>query len=962
MNIRKLARLTLALLALTAGLTLDVAANGVALPQRQASAEAISVIRQDCASYSGPHLCYTSLADWEADFGGIDFGAHPQGDLVAADLVAVARIEGAWTQPDTQVLSIGGWMTDAEHYIYIYTTAEARHNGTAGTGYRLQTSGSQPIYSTAAHLRIEGLEIHGLASGPLVYLRPDTAEGVGEIHLSHNLIHGDGVTTGSGIHNYTCRGVVKIWNNIIYDVGTPGYTAGIQNGAGTAYVYNNTIVDIIDGFAIRANDRVLAKNNLTQAPAQDYRGGFLPGSDFNVSADDTAPGRNSRHNQTATFENRPARDYHLAQTDQAANNHGLDLSIDPWLPINDDIDGDARAGAWDIGADQELLAPDVIPPVIFNTAPKGTLPRYTTQVTLSLQSSEFAACRYAAAPDVAYAAMPVTFTHTGALSHTYVVTGLVGEQTYAYYVKCRDLAGNVNDDALITFYVESSDVTPPVLWGVQALDVGPYTARITWNSDEPSTSQVEYGPGAGYGHFTPISVTRVLSHAVVLVGLEPDTAYHFRARSQDIARNETVSDDYVFTTTALSPLYYVDQNHPQASDDNPGTESAPWLTIQHAADVAQPGDTIIVHPGSYERVAIRRGGTPGAFITFKGLNAPDQSRVDPDALFDPQNPVQIPGNPAVNAVTRGFMLAPPRNEPPVGYVRVEHFEVTATYVEDVPFVGRGAIQLNGTRNVEIVRNFIHDTNARPGSYNYVGIRGENHDNLNAVIKGNTLYRVQGTGISIVGRNWLVEGNEVSHSLDTNTDSGIEVGGDSDAVRFFGSGHVIRHNYLHDSLEEEQSGEPHIDCFQTFSVWPDSQFAYDILFEGNVCKNMGQMLMIEDQSEAAGTGNMVHHITFRNNIFWGARAYAFNGGRVDYFTFVNNVIAESRYGGIALSNSPNMLVSNNIFHNNGSGTQITASSQEDSVWDDNIHYPDFAWPPKQPEFDQHSLFGVDPRFV
>jgi len=26
--------------------------------------------------------------------------------------------------------------------------------------------------------------------------------------------------------------------------------------------------------------------------------------------------------------------------------------------------------------------------------------------------------------------------------------------------------------------------------------------------------------------------------------------------------------------------YYVDQNHPQASDDNPGTESLPWLTIK----------------------------------------------------------------------------------------------------------------------------------------------------------------------------------------------------------------------------------------------------------------------------------------------------------------------------------------------------------------------------------------------
>jgi hypothetical protein len=182
------------------------------------------------------------------------------------------------------------------------------------------------------------------------------------------------------------------------------------------------------------------------------------------------------------------------------------------------------------------------------------------------------------------------------------------------------------------------------------------------------------------------------------------------------------------------------------------------------------------------------------------------------------------------------------------------------------------------------------------------------------------------------------------------------------MRFFGSGHAIRNNYMHDYLDEEQYGDPHIDCFQSFSVYPDSQFAHDILIEGNTCDDFGQMLMIEDSSEENGAGNAVHHITFRNNVFLHARAYAIQGGGADYFTFVNNLVADSHYGGFGLSNNPYLTVYNNIFYNNGSGSQINDNdSKVGSVWDYNLHYPDFSWPPKQPEFDQHSLFGVDPGF-
>ncbi|MCM8785928.1 MAG: DUF1565 domain-containing protein [Candidatus Omnitrophica bacterium] len=52
--------------------------------------------------------------------------------------------------------------------------------------------------------------------------------------------------------------------------------------------------------------------------------------------------------------------------------------------------------------------------------------------------------------------------------------------------------------------------------------------------------------------------------------------------------------------------YYVSVN---GDDRNPGTKESPFRTIQKAADIVNPGDTVFVLPGEYqERVNILRSG------------------------------------------------------------------------------------------------------------------------------------------------------------------------------------------------------------------------------------------------------------------------------------------------------------------------------------------------------------------
>jgi hypothetical protein len=71
-------------------------------------------------------------------------------------------------------------------------------------------------------------------------------------------------------------------------------------------------------------------------------------------------------------------------------------------------------------------------------------------------------------------------------------------------------------------------------------------------------------------------------------------------------------------TGATAPVacsYYV---APGGSDDAPGTEAQPWATFQHAADTAQPGDTVCFRGGTYptEESHLAQSGTAEAPITF----------------------------------------------------------------------------------------------------------------------------------------------------------------------------------------------------------------------------------------------------------------------------------------------------------------------------------------------------------
>jgi hypothetical protein len=142
----------------------------------------------------------------------------------------------------------------------------------------------------------------------------------------------------------------------------------------------------------------------------------------------------------------------------------------------------------------------------------------------------------------------------GVTQHTVNLTGLSSSTTYHYVVESSDGINPPRVSANQTLVTQTADTTPPVLSSITATNVTSSTATITWTSNEPSTSQVNYGTTTSYGSNSSLNSNLVTQHTTNLTGLAANTTYHYRVRSSDAHSNEAVSGDFTFTAQPSTPL------------------------------------------------------------------------------------------------------------------------------------------------------------------------------------------------------------------------------------------------------------------------------------------------------------------------------------------------------------------------------------------------------------------------
>lgn len=141
--------------------------------------------------------------------------------------------------------------------------------------------------------------------------------------------------------------------------------------------------------------------------------------------------------------------------------------------------------------------------------------------------------------------------------HSMFVRGLLPQTNYALVVRGRDKIGNEAISDTQTF-TTATDTRPPQIINLKVVGgtvppvgfaAGEVKAQlvITWDTDEPATSQVEFGEGTGstYVQKSQEDGNLTTNHAVILSNLTPSQVYHLRAISKDAAGNEAQSIDQV---------------------------------------------------------------------------------------------------------------------------------------------------------------------------------------------------------------------------------------------------------------------------------------------------------------------------------------------------------------------------------------------------------------------------------
>jgi hypothetical protein len=364
---------------------------------------------------------------------------------------------------------------------------------------------------------------------------------------------------------------------------------------------------------------------------------------------------------------------------------------------------------------------------------------------------------------------------------------------------------------------------------------------------------------------------------------------------------------------AHSDLYVA----PIGKDSNPGTIEMPLQTIQRAADIAKPGDTVSLREGTYCQVLSVKvsGNAEQGFITFQS-------------------------QPGEHAVLDGGCLAPREGEVNmvelrnVSFVRIQGLEIRNNRTSDYHIVPGGIRVSGGGSHIEILHNNVHhieQTSTRqvhPGS-------GANGFGIS----------VYGTDAKTPISDLVIDGNDVHH-LKTGSSESLVVNGNVAGFR-------ITKNKVHDNSNigidvigfEHTAPDPAVDRARDGVV--SENLVYSITSRGNPA--YGDIADSDGIYVDGGTRILIERNTIHDTDFGIELASEHRVGSTSHIIARNNLIYSCHAPGVSIGGydlkrgvtEDVVIVNNTLYHNDswktGEGEFLMQFYMRNNVFKNNIVY-------------------------
>ena len=373
---------------------------------------------------------------------------------------------------------------------------------------------------------------------------------------------------------------------------------------------------------------------------------------------------------------------------------------------------------------------------------------------------------------------------------------------------------------------------------------------------------------------------------------------------------------FVSTSGALgqpSSSFYVSTT---GDDSSPGTQTAPWRTIQHAADTVRAGSTVYVQGGIYEElISIKTSGSATeGYITFRSY--PGETAILDAEHFAPDG-------------RSGILTI--HNQ---SYVRIEGFEIRNYRTAEHRLTPLGISVMGAGSHIELLKNNVHHIE-------------QNFDGRDAPGRGGN-----GFGIAVYGTDaktpiseLVIDGNEVHH-LKTGSSESLVVNGNVTTFR-------ITHNVVHDNNNigidvigfEHTAPDPSVDQARDGVV--SGNLVYNITSRGNPAYGNDESsdgIYVDGGTRILIEQNVIHDVDFGIEL-----ASEHQNRATSYITARNNLIYHNHTAGVSIGgyapergHTEHCTVVNNTLYDNdtsgtGSGEFQMQWNMADNVFANNIVY-------------------------